>query len=93
MVFKDLKIIKKNSNNRINRVLETITNFLMIKFGQNTKYKKKLSIKEIISNFMKKKILTICENNLRDSDMHMILPLLDKYSESYNCSYWTKLRL
>ena len=47
--FQHLKIIKKNSNNRINRVLETNYKSLNDKIWSSTKYKKKLSIEEIIS--------------------------------------------
>ena len=47
--FKDLKIIRKNSNNKINRVLETSHKLVNNEIWLKTKYKKKLSIKEIIS--------------------------------------------
>ena len=47
--FKDLKIIKKNSNNKTNRVLETSHKLVNNEIWLKTKYKKKLSIKEIIS--------------------------------------------
>jgi len=47
--FKNLKIIKKNSNNRINRILETNHKILNDKIWSNSKYKRKLSIEEIIS--------------------------------------------
>lgn len=47
--FNDLKIIKKNSNQIINRVLKTNHKFLNDKIWSKTKYKKKLSIEEIIS--------------------------------------------
>ena len=47
--FKNLRIIKKNSNNRINRILETNHKILNDKIWSNSKYKRKLSIEEIIS--------------------------------------------
>lgn len=47
--FNHLKIIKKNSNQIINRVLKTNHKFLNDKIWSKTKYKKKLSIEEIIS--------------------------------------------
>ena len=47
--FKNLKIIKKNSNNKINRVLETSHKLINDNIWLKTKYEKKLSIKEIIS--------------------------------------------
>ena len=47
--FKNLKIIKKNSNNKINRILETNHKILNDRIWSNTKYKRKLSIEEIIS--------------------------------------------
>ena len=48
-VLRILKIIKKNSNNRINRILETNHKILNDKIWSNSKYKRKLSIEEIIS--------------------------------------------
>ena len=47
--FKDLKIIKKNSNMTINRVLQTSYKNINNKIWLKTKYKKKLSIYEIVS--------------------------------------------
>ena len=47
--FKNLNIIKKNSNMTINRVLETSHKLVNDKIWLKTKYKKKLSIKEIVS--------------------------------------------
>jgi hypothetical protein len=47
--FKNLNIIKKNSNMTINRVLETSHKLVIDKIWLKTKYKKKLSIKEIVS--------------------------------------------
>jgi dTDP-4-dehydrorhamnose reductase len=46
--FENLKIIEKNSNNRINRVLETNHKLLNDKIWSSTEYKKKLSIEELI---------------------------------------------
>ena len=47
--FKKLKIIKKNSNMKINRVLKTSHNKINNEIWLKTKYKKQLSIKEIVS--------------------------------------------
>ena len=47
--FKNLNIIKKNSNMTINRVLETSHKNINNKIWLKTKYKKKLNIKEIVS--------------------------------------------
>lgn len=47
--FRNLKIIKKKSNMRINRVLQTSHKKINNEIWHKTKYKKKLSIKEIVS--------------------------------------------
>ncbi len=47
--FKNLDIIKKNSNMRINRVLKTSNSTINDNIWSKSKYKKKLSIKEIVS--------------------------------------------
>ena len=47
--FKKLKIIKKNSNMKINRVLKTSHKKINNEIWLKTKYKKQLSIKEIVS--------------------------------------------
>lgn len=47
--FKNLKIVKKNSNKTVNRVLQTSYKKINKEIWLKTKYKKHLSIKEIIS--------------------------------------------
>lgn len=47
--FKNLKIKKKNSNSKINRVLETKYKDVNNLIWRNSKYKKTLTIKEIVS--------------------------------------------
>jgi len=47
--YKNLGIVKKNSNMRINRVLKTSNSRINDNIWSKSKYKKKLSIKEIVS--------------------------------------------